>query len=243
MATLVITRGLPGCGKTTRARAWVAEDPAHRVRVNRDDCRTMMHGGRLGTEAQERQVTAAEQAAVAAVLTQGWDVIADDTSLPDAAVARWADLAAQCGATLEIWDMRPGQPDGVPLETCIARDAARVEDEQVGKDVIREMWAEQGRVRVQQEPAARPAAGTTAVILDRIEPGGYTPPYCVHGRTTCVGGCGEWLWLGDQTHAAVVSGRAAPICAPCARRLAPNGAHRTGRLDDHRSDLTKGDQP
>jgi hypothetical protein len=42
---LVITRGLPGCGKTTRARAWVAEDPSRRVRVNRDDLRTMLSGG------------------------------------------------------------------------------------------------------------------------------------------------------------------------------------------------------
>lgn len=32
-STLIITRGLPGCGKTTKAMRWVAEDPAGRCRV------------------------------------------------------------------------------------------------------------------------------------------------------------------------------------------------------------------
>ena len=42
MTALVITRGLPGSGKTTYARAWVAEDREHRARVNRDDIRQML---------------------------------------------------------------------------------------------------------------------------------------------------------------------------------------------------------
>ena len=71
MSTLYITRGLPGSGKTTRARAWVTEDPAHRARVNRDDTRTMLHGGRLGTAAQEKQVTSVRDAAVTELLKRG----------------------------------------------------------------------------------------------------------------------------------------------------------------------------
>lgn len=41
MAKLIITRDLPASGKTTWARSWVAEDPIHRTRVNRDDIRAM----------------------------------------------------------------------------------------------------------------------------------------------------------------------------------------------------------
>lgn len=82
---------------------------------------------------------------------------------------------------------------------------------------------------------------TTVVILDRIEPG-HTPPYCIHGRTTCVGGCNEWLWLGSRTHAAVASGRAAPICHPCAARLVPAGAQLSGHLNDHRRNDIQGAQ-
>lgn len=46
------------------------------------------------------------------------------------------------------------------------------------------------------------------VVLDRIEPG-REPPYCVHGRATCVA-CPEWL--GDKTYQAVISGEAEPLC-------------------------------
>lgn len=74
---------------------------------------------------------------------------------------------------------------------------------------------------------------TRSVVLDRVEPG-VTPPYCVHGRATCSGGCGEWLWLGDKTHDAVKSGDVAPICHQCAARLLPPDARRVGNIRDHR---------
>ena len=72
----------------------------------------------------------------------------------------------------------------------------------------------------------------TAVVLDRIEPG-VTPPYCTHGRATCIGGCGEWLWLGHATHAEVTSGRAAPICLECAARSRTPETRVIGRVHDH----------
>lgn len=85
-------------------------------------------------------------------------------------------------------------------------------------------------IRVTHVPGDR---ADKVVVLDRIEPG-ETPPYCIHGRVTCAGGCGEWLWLGDKTHDLVLSGRAAPLCKPCALRLIPPTARRTGHVDDHR---------
>lgn len=120
MTTLYITRGLPGSGKTTLAQALVAEDPERRARVNRDDLRVMLHGQRFGAEWQERQVTVVQNAQVAALLRAGQDVIVDDTNLPDDVVEDWWQLAAACGARMEVIDLRH-----VPVETCIARDEAR----------------------------------------------------------------------------------------------------------------------
>ena len=61
MPTLHITRGLPASGKSTWAREWVAEDPASRAEVNRDQLRLMMHGGFVNAE---MQITAARDGAV-----------------------------------------------------------------------------------------------------------------------------------------------------------------------------------
>lgn len=143
MPTLWITRGLPGSGKTTRARNWVEEDPENRARVNRDDLRAMLHGGRLGAEWQEEQVTIAQRAQVAALLRAGVNVIADDTNLPNASVEAWRRLAADCGADLRILDLRD-----VPVEVCIANDAARgaAGGRLVGERVIRKMAARRNRV-------------------------------------------------------------------------------------------------
>jgi len=144
MATLIITRGLPGSGKTTIAMSLVKAASGRMARINRDDLRTMMHGGRLGEEWQERQVTAAQRAAVEALLRAGVDVVADDTNLPDASVRGWEQLAARCGAQLQIIDLR----EVVPVEECTRRDAARgaAGGRLVGEEVIREMHARQDRV-------------------------------------------------------------------------------------------------
>jgi hypothetical protein len=78
-----------------------------------------------------------------------------------------------------------------------------------------------------------PGSEPPVVVLDRVEPG-RTPPYCIHGRASCVGGCGEWVWLGDQTHEVVVSGMAAPLCMQCAKQLIPPDVERLAQLEDHR---------
>jgi predicted kinase len=129
---LIITRGLPGSGKTAYARTlqpWV-------VRVNRDDLRRMLHGDRIYTQTAEAQVTIAQRAQVSALLGAAASVIIDDTNLPARVVREWADLAARFGAAFEVVDLRH-----VPVDECVRRDAARPEAERVGEDVIRAMHA------------------------------------------------------------------------------------------------------
>jgi predicted kinase len=133
MATLTITRGLPGSGKTT----WAKEQP-RLVRVNRDDMRRMLHGGRVDDPElrgrAERHVTAAHHAAVEGLLRAGADVVCDDTNLRSRVVREFAELAARCGAHFAVRDFTD-----VPVEECIRRDALRTGDGHVGEDVIRSM--------------------------------------------------------------------------------------------------------
>ncbi|MCO6011524.1 AAA family ATPase [Actinoallomurus purpureus] len=148
MGTLHITRGLPGSGKTTWAHQWTAQNTDRRVRVNRDDLRGMLDDSRWIKGVTEGRMLAARDAAVLALLRLGLDVACDDTNLPNHAVRALAKLARQAGAELEVHDFTD-----VPLETCIARDAAR--DRTVGEAVIRDMHARflNGRPRPLPLPA------------------------------------------------------------------------------------------
>lgn len=138
MAKLVLTRGLPGSGKTTYAKRWASEGSGLRARVNRDDLREMLHGGPHGYVPElERRVTIAQEAQVFDMLKTGWDVIVDDMNLRNQYVRRWHKLAAEAGAEVEIVDFT-----NVPVGTCIDRDKSRFLQghRHVGEKVIEDLY-------------------------------------------------------------------------------------------------------
>jgi predicted kinase len=130
---LVLTRGLPSSGKTTWARAWVADDEVNRVRVNRDDLRNNFYGRYFPVP--ERQVTIAQHAAVRALLAAGISVVVDDTNLRARYARDYADMAAALNVEFWVNDIR------TPVDTCIRWDAQRAGrgERSVGADVIRGM--------------------------------------------------------------------------------------------------------
>jgi predicted kinase len=128
---LTMTKGLPGSGKTTWARQQQERDPEV-VLVSRDELRALLHGGRYSQE-NEAQVIAVRDAIVADSLARQRDVIVHDTNLqPEQAVAL-VNLARSHDATFTVEDFTD-----VPLDVCLARDAAR--SRPVGAAVIRTMW-------------------------------------------------------------------------------------------------------
>lgn len=78
---IVMMSGVSGSGKSTWARTWVAADPDHRVRVNRDDIRSMMFTKADYTGVQEEMLTAASNALMVAALNLGKSVVVDNTHL------------------------------------------------------------------------------------------------------------------------------------------------------------------
>ncbi len=135
MPTLTITRGLPGSGKTTWAKERLETDMLRAARVNRDDLRRLLHGGRTGANWAEHQVTIAQHAAVAELLRSGVDVICDDTNLKARVVRGFADVALAASAEFVVKDFTD-----VPLEVCLERDALRPDGERVGAEVIEGMY-------------------------------------------------------------------------------------------------------
>jgi predicted kinase len=126
--TLIVTRGLPGSGKTTAALAWVGTDLTGRARVGTDGIAAMirppMPYERIEAAGLGPQIDRIEQAAVhgaiAGLLAAGIDVVCDDVNLLPRHLDALRDLADRCGAGFELWDLIH-----VDVETCIARDAQR----------------------------------------------------------------------------------------------------------------------
>lgn len=133
MTKLIITRGLPGSGKSTWARAWVEEDRQHRAEVNRDMLRIMMHGGYADAEVM---VTTAGHAAIRDLLKRGVDVVCSDTNLPQRTARDLAKTARAAGAEVEVHDMT-----NVPLDVCLVRNHLRMDKDPVPEARIREMHA------------------------------------------------------------------------------------------------------
>jgi predicted kinase len=105
MGKLILTRGVPASGKSTWAKAWVAEDPLTRVRVNRDNLRwTLGVKGGVGDQWQEEEVTHWQNQMVTRYLSQGKDVVVDNTNLRARHVKELIRLGQKWGAEIEFKD-------------------------------------------------------------------------------------------------------------------------------------------
>lgn len=165
MSTLIITRGLPGSGKTYWATSWVAEDPHTRARVNRDDLRAMIHDGTFIKGVTEPRILVARDAAISALLRKGVDVVCDDTNLAQRTARDLLKLARRAGADFVVEDFT-----SAPLELCVQRDSKR--DLPVGEQVIRDMHTRYLRGRQLPLPyPEEPSEGVGEVRLYTAKPG------------------------------------------------------------------------
>jgi len=146
MLELIITRGLPASGKSTWARSWAADDPEHRIRVNRDDLRMSLHGRPFYTYEAEKSITVAEKAMAEAALKSGRSVVADAMNLKSKYVREWAKLGHKYGATVRVEDFEQ------PLDVLVGRDIGRVPT--VGEKFIRDTAARYGIKAAGVLPAA-----------------------------------------------------------------------------------------
>lgn len=134
MTKINLTRGIPGSGKTTFAIKWVAADPEHRARVNRDDLRETMFPGTKHPYGKDKEdaVTEAQNAMVKSLLSKGFEVICDDTNLRAQNVKRFFGLADE----VEFIDFP------IDLQEAITRDVERMTAGKrwVGAEVITDFY-------------------------------------------------------------------------------------------------------
>lgn len=163
MATLYITRGVSGCGKSTWARSRQGA-----VVVSRDDLRAALFGSdgpdyysvhKDVLRKREDFITKAEHAAIKNALLAGIDVVSDNTHIQTKYMKPIIRLAQGIGAKVEVKEF------DVPLKTAIARmeDRAVRGGRKVPVDVIQKQHQQlQGTLGFTVEPApvVQPYNGT-----------------------------------------------------------------------------------
>ena len=135
---IILTRGIQGSGKSTWAKAWVAEDPEHRIRINNDDLRNMF--GVYWVPSREDVVSHAKQTIVTYAMGKQYDIVVDNMNLNPKEVQYWTNVVnyyngyTKTGEQYEI----EFKDFFTPLEECIRRDSARTNP--IGEKVIRDTW-------------------------------------------------------------------------------------------------------
>lgn len=139
MLKVIMTVGIPACGKSTWSKEEVRKDPEGTIRINRDDLRNMLSNYHF-SDSNEKLVTASKDFLLTHSLKRGRNVIIDETNLN----RRNFEDVCETIRGLNIDCMVMEKSFYVELDEAIARDAARTGSAKVGEDVVRKFWKKAG---------------------------------------------------------------------------------------------------
>ena len=131
MKKVIMTKGLPGSGKSTWAKKLIDKNPNQYKRINKDDLRAMLDNSKHSKDAEKFVLKIRNQIMLMA-LEEGKHVIIDDTNLHPKHERTIRELTKGIAEVI-IQDFTD-----VELEVCIKRDLNRLNS--VGEKVIRQMY-------------------------------------------------------------------------------------------------------
>ncbi len=133
MRTIFVLRGLPASSKSTFAKDLLKKEPGRWKRVNRDDLRAMVDNHAFSKN-NEDFIRGMQDQIVRSALSEGFDVIMDNTHLVQSTLNKVHRLAESIG---DIKVIEKGF--NVSVEECIKRNALREGHARVPDKVIRDM--------------------------------------------------------------------------------------------------------
>jgi predicted kinase len=132
MTKVVLLRGLPASGKTTKSLEYLAH--GNFVRLNRDDLRDSLFKGLDWSGKREKVVKQVQMSMAVRAIDAGYSVVIDDTNLSQYHKDRWEGLAKDLNSSFVVDEIK------TDYHECIRRD--RVRDKKVGDHVITQMALE-----------------------------------------------------------------------------------------------------
>ena len=140
---IILTRGIPGSGKSTWARAWVAESPETRIRINYDDLRNMM--GPYWVPSREPMLDHIIWPAInaAAYNDLSYDIVIDNMNLNPKVWKKFEDWIETFNKSSFVTEhnvqyVLEFKDFFIPVEECIKRDAMRPHP--IGEKTIKDIW-------------------------------------------------------------------------------------------------------
>lgn len=130
MLKIIFLKGVPGSGKSTWAKEYIANNPGW-VRTNKDEIRLEM-GITNWSKAQEKIVEQTEFNRVRDALENGYNVVIDNTHFNPYFEEQYRKLASRANAEFEVKFF------DTPLAECLRRNALR--ENPVPEKVIVDMW-------------------------------------------------------------------------------------------------------
>ena len=140
---IILTRGIPGSGKSTWAKAWVAESPETRIRLNWDDMRNMLGPYWVPSREHINKSMLWNAVNTAAYCTTPYDIVIDNMNLNPKGwkeVEDWINTYNKSSHSVGI-DVQyelEFKDFFIPVEECIRRDAMR--SNPIGEKTIKDIW-------------------------------------------------------------------------------------------------------
>jgi predicted kinase len=131
--------GVPASGKSTWAKAKVAEAPAEWVRVNNDDLRAMCNGS-VWSRGYDKFVAEVRATLIKEAFIHDKNVIVDNLNINKQHFTEVCKIAKASGKQITVSEKH----FYVPLEVAIERDSKREGVASVGKKVIEEWFKRSG---------------------------------------------------------------------------------------------------
>ena len=124
MSRLILTRGLPGSGKSTYAVRWLSESPTTRCRINNDDLRASLFGIPKNDSSfdptVEKMLRKLRFSLIRLCAESGKDVIVDNLNLSNKLIRGYQNLARELGLDFFVKDF-----SHIPVDVCAQRDSNR----------------------------------------------------------------------------------------------------------------------